>query len=114
MGSLLALRMNALAGVLNELGRRAEFPVGRDGEHRYAAAVIVRDQEVPTRAVEHEIAGAVTLRWLLIDKLQLARWAFDGEGADAAGRVGIDGEDHAALQVEFQEGRVGGLGRTAK
>ena len=116
----LAIAIDAAAGVLHDVGGRAEPAVWPDWQHRHAAAAVVGDEQIPSLAVEHQMARARAHRRALIQEPQFARRGINRERADRAGRFAFERvelvhrEQKPSRQVELEERWVRGLGRQAE
>jgi len=81
VGTALTIGARAFAHVLDEVAGQPQVSVGRDGQDRDAATVVVGHQQVAPGRVEQQVTGPGAARGLLVDQGQLARWA-NGKRAD--------------------------------
>ena len=112
--------VHAVAGVLDEVGGRAELAILGDGKHGNAAAAVVGDNHMATDWVEREMARAAAARGLLVDERQLEGPRIDGECADRAAGLAVelvdlvDGKEEATLGVDREERRARRFGGEAE
>ena len=120
MGTRLALRIDALAAVLNETSGRAEAAVGLDGKTFNAAAVVIGHEDIFALAIQRQMAGARPAGSLLVQEGEFARRGLDGKGADRSGGLAletvhfIDGIEKAMIRGDLDEGWIGRLGDQAE
>jgi len=81
---LLAIRIGAGPGVLNERARGLEAAIAIDWQAGDRAAAVVGDQNILARAIDIDVAWAVADRRLLIQRRQRARGRVDRKRADRA------------------------------
>ena len=113
---LLARRIDARAGVLDERRVRPERTVGRDRErHDAAAAVVGRDQGA-SGGIDVQVAGPAAHGGLLVDLLELAGGGVHAISGHVAARLAVPLIDLVGrvqmlpVGMDREEGRVGGLG----
>src|SRR5207237_2933608 len=82
--------VRAGAGVLVEIGRRAQPPVLADRQDRHAAAGVVGDEDAAPGPIHAQVAGVVAAGGLAVEVGQVPGGRVDREGADGPAGPAVD------------------------